>query len=52
MVWGVRGVRDPKWGVLLSAAGRAIERRGWRLECACISKVKRYVWADGDWKGI
>ena len=36
------------YGVLLGAAGRAIGRRGQRLECACISNVKRYLSAEGD----
>ena len=49
---GVKGVRNPKYGVLLGAAGRAIGRRGWRLECTCISNVERYLWVEGDRKGI
>ena len=51
-IWGLRGVRNPKYGVLLGAAGRFIGRRGWRLECARISNVKRYLRAEGDRKGL
>ena len=48
----VKGVRNLKYGVLLGAAGRAMGCRGWKLECACISNVKSYMWAEGDQKGI
>ena len=37
---GVRGVKNPKYRVVLGAAGRAIGRGGRRLECACMSNVK------------
>ena len=30
----VKGVRSPKCGVMLGAAGRAMGRRDWKLECA------------------
>ena len=49
---GVKGVRSPKYGVLLGVVGRAMGRRGWTLECACISSVESYLWAEGDLKGI
>ena len=48
----VRGVRNPKDGVLLGAVSRAMGRRGWKLECACISNVKSYLGAEGDRRGI
>ena len=48
---GVKGVRNPKYGMLLGAAGRAMGRRDWKLECTCISNVKSYLWG-GDRKGI
>ena len=50
--WVVRGLRNPEYGVLLSAASRAMGRRDWKLECVCISNVKSYLWAEGGRKGI
>ena len=41
--WGSKGVRHPKYGVLLGAVGRAMGCRGWKLLCACISNVKSYL---------
>ena len=49
---GSKGVRNPKYRVLLGAVGRATGCRGWKLECACISIVKRHLCAEGDRKGI
>ena len=51
MLWGFMGAMNPKYGALLGAAGRAIGRRGRKLECMCISNVKRYLWEEGDRKG-
>ena len=36
----------------LGAAGRAMGRRDWKLECACISNIKSYLVAEGDRKMI
>ena len=49
---GFRGVRNPMYGVLLGGAGRAMGRQGWRLERACISNVKCYLYAEGDGEEI
>ena len=49
---GQGGVRNPKYGVLLGAAGRAMGRRGLKLECACVSSVESCLAAAGDRKGI
>ena len=46
------GVRDPKYGVLLGAVGRAMGYRGWKLEFACISTVKSYLGARSDRKSV
>ena len=40
-------MRDPEYGVPRCAVGRAMERRGRRLVRACVSNVKRYLWAKG-----
>ena len=40
------------YGVLLGGAGRAMGRQGWRLERACISNVKCYLYAEGDGEEI
>ena len=49
---GGGGVRNPKYGVLLGAAGRAMGRRDWALKRACNSNDKSYLWAEGNRKGI
>ena len=49
---GLKGVGNPKYGVLPGAAGRAMGHRGWKLEYACISNVKSSLEAKGDRKGI
>ena len=45
-------MKDPEYGVLRRAVGRAMERRGRRLVRVCISNVNRYLWANGDLGGI
>ena len=48
----MKGVRNPKYGVLLDAVGRAPGYRGWELECACISIVKRICECAATGKGF
>ena len=36
----------------MGAAGRAMGRRDWKLECACISNVKNYLGAEDDRKDL
>ena len=49
---GVKGVGIPRYGVLLDAVARAMECRGWKLECACNLNVTSYLRAEHNRKGI
>ena len=49
---GVKGIRNPKYGVVLGAVGRAMGRRDWELECSCISNVESYLRAEGYRKEV